>query len=86
MRNAEAMKKQWCLVYVASAFLPLDCLPPSPTTGSFPLKTIGEACRQQAQARIEALILSAHEQLQRGQQAVDIFATLFAKQQPVMTR
>jgi hypothetical protein len=51
-----------------------------------PLKTIGEACRQQAQARIEALILYAHEQLQRGQQAVDIFATLFAKQQPVMTR
>jgi hypothetical protein len=86
MRNAAAMKKQWCLVSVASAFLPLDCLPPSPTTGSFPLKTIGEACRQQAQARIEALILSAHEQLQRGQQAVDIFATLFAKQQPVMTR
>jgi DDE superfamily endonuclease len=86
MRNAEAMQKHWCLVYVASSFLHLDCLPPSPTKGSLPLKTIGEACRQQAQALIEALILYAHEQLQRGQQAVDIFATLFAKQQPVMTR
>jgi len=86
MRNAEAIQKHWCLVYVAYSFLHLDCLPPSPTKGSLPLKTIGEACRQQAQALIEALILYAHEQLQRGQQAVDIFATLFAKQQPVMTR
>jgi hypothetical protein len=86
MRNAEAIQKHWCLVYVAYSFLHLDCLPPSPTKGSLPFKTIGEACRQQAQALIEALILYAHEQLQRGQQAVDIFATLFAKQQPVMTR
>jgi SRSO17 transposase len=86
MRNAEAIKKHWCLVYVAYSFLHLDCLPPSPTKGSLPLKTIGEACRQQAQALIEALILYAHEQLQRGQQAVDLFATLFTKQQPVMAR
>jgi hypothetical protein len=51
-----------------------------------PVKTIGEACRQQAQALIEALILYAHEQLQLGQQAVDLFAALFTKQQPVMAR
>ena len=86
MRNAEAIQKHWCLVYVAYSFLPLEGLPPSPTKGSLPLKTIGEACRQQAQALIEALILYAHEQLQRGQQAVDIFATLFAKQQTAMAR
>jgi hypothetical protein len=86
MRSAEAIGKHWCLVFVASSFLPLDCLPSSLTKGSSPLKTIGEACRQQAQALIEALILSAHEQLQRGQQAVDIFATLFAKQQLAMAR
>ena len=86
MRNAEAIQKHWCLVYVAYSFLHLDCLPPSPTKGSLPLKTIGEACRQQAQALIEALILYAHEQLQLGQQAVDLFATLFTKQQPVMAR
>jgi hypothetical protein len=86
MRSPEAMGKHWCLVCVADALLPLDCLPPSPTQGSSPLKTIGEACRQQAQALIEALILSAHEQLQRGQQAVDIFATLFATQQSAMAR
>ncbi len=86
MRSAEAMGQHWCLVFVAYSFLHLDGLPPSPRKGSLPVKTIGEACRQQAQALIEALILYAHEQLQRGQQAVDIFATLFAKQQTAMAR
>jgi SRSO17 transposase len=86
MRSAEAIGKHWCLVFVAYSLLHLDCLPSSPSKGSLPVKTIGEACRQQAQALIEALILSAHEQLQRGQQAVDIFAALFTKQQPVMAR
>ena len=69
-----------------SPFLPLDWLPPSLRQGSLPIKTIGEACRQQAQALMQALILYAHEQLQRGQQAVDLFATLFAKQQTAMAR
>jgi hypothetical protein len=86
MRSAEAIGKHWCLVFVASSFLPLDCLPSSPRKGSLPVKTIGEACRQQAQALIEALILYAHEQLQRGQQAVELFAALFTKQQPVIAR
>jgi hypothetical protein len=83
MRSAEAIGKHWCLVCVAYSLLHLDCLPPSPTKASFPLKTIGEACRQQAQALIEALILYAHERLQLGQRAEDIFAYVFAKQQPV---
>jgi Transposase DDE domain len=86
LRSAEAMAKHWCLVFVADSFLHLDCLPPSSTKGSLPVKTIGEACRQQAQALIQALILYAHEQLQRGQKAADLFASLFAKQQPVMAR
>jgi hypothetical protein len=86
MRNAEAMQKHWCLVFVAYSFLHLDCLPASPIKGSSPLKTIGEACRQQAQALMQALILYAHEQLQRGQQAAALFASLFAKQQPVLVR
>ncbi len=86
MRSAEAMGKPWCLVFVAYAFLPLDCLPSSPSKGSVPVTTIGEACRQQAQALIEALILYAHEQRQLGQQAIDLFAALFAKQQPAMVR
>jgi hypothetical protein len=86
MRSAEAIGKHWCLVFVAYSFLHLDCLPSSLRKGSLPVKTIGEACRQQAQALIEALILYAHEQLQLGQQAIDIFAALFAKQQPTMAR
>ena len=69
MRNAEAIQKHWCLVFVAYSFLHLDCLPPSPTKGSLPIKTIGEACRQQAQALMQALILYAHERLQLGQRA-----------------
>ena len=86
MRSAEAIGKHWCLVFVAYALLHLDCLPPSLTKGSLPVKTIGEACRQQAQALIQALILYAHEQLQLGQRAENLFAFLFAKQQPVMAR
>ena len=84
MRSAEAIKKHWCLVFVAYSFLHLDCLPPSPTKGSSPLKTIGEACRQQAQALVQALILYAHERLQLGQRAEELFASLFAKQQTAM--
>jgi SRSO17 transposase len=86
MRNAEAIGKHWCLVFVAYSLLHLDCLSPSPTKGRSPLKTIGEACRQQAQALIQALILYAHERLQLGQSAEDIFAHLFAKQQIVIAR
>ena len=86
MRSAEAIGKHWCLVFVAYSLLHLDCLSPSLTKGSLPVKTIGEACRQQAQALIQALILYAHEQLQLGQRAENLFAFLFAKQQPVMAR
>ena len=59
-------------------------LPPSLTKGSLPIKTIGEACRQQAQALMQALILYAHERLQLGQRGEDIFGYLFAKQQPAL--
>jgi hypothetical protein len=86
MRSAEAIGKHWCLVFVAYSFLHLDCLPQSPTQGSVPIKTLGEACRQQAQALMQALILYAHERLQLGQRAHDLFAYLFAKQQPVLPR
>lgn len=83
MRNAKAIGKHWCLVFVAYSLLYLDCLPSSLTEGSLPLKTIGEACRQQAQALIQALILQAHEKLQQGMEAEDVFAHLFAQQRVV---
>jgi SRSO17 transposase len=86
MRSAEAIGKHWCLVFVAYSFLHLDCLPSSLTQGSLPIKTIGEACRQQAQALMQALILYVHERLQLGQKAEDLFASLFAKQQTAMAR
>ena len=84
MRHAEAIQKHWCLVFVAYSLLHLDCLPPSSTKSCLPIKTIGEACRQQTQALIETLILQAHERLQQGQQAKDVFAQLFAKQQVIL--
>jgi Transposase DDE domain len=73
MRRAEAIQKHWCLVFVAYSFLHLDCLPPLPTQGSLPIKTIGEVCRQQAQALMQAVILYAHEHLQLGQRVEEIF-------------
>jgi hypothetical protein len=81
MRDAKAIQKHWCLVFVAYSLLHLDCLPTSLKQSRLPVKTIGEACRQQAQSLIEALILYAAQQLQRGQKAHDLFAYLFAKQQ-----
>jgi hypothetical protein len=81
MRDAAAIQKHWCLVFVAYSLLHLDCLPASLSQSRLPIKTIEEACRQQAQALIEALILHASQQLQQGQKAQDVFAHLFAKQQ-----
>jgi SRSO17 transposase len=83
MRSAEAIGKHWCLVFVAYTFLHLACLAPSLPNGSHPRKTIGEACRQQAQALIEQLLLYVHERLRHGQPAEDVFAHLFAKQRMV---
>src|SRR5467141_3435230 len=86
MRSAEAIGKHWCLVFVAYSFLHLDCLPSSLTKGSLPIKTIGEACRQQAQALMQGLILYAHKCLELGQRAEDLFTLLFAKQSMVLAR
>ena len=80
MRSAEAIGKHWCLVFVAYSFLHLACLAPSPAQGCLPVKTIGEACRQQTQALIQNLLLHVHERLVQGQTTADVFAVLFAKQ------
>jgi hypothetical protein len=85
MRSAEAIQKHWCLVFVAYSLLHLACLPPSLISGSgkllsHPIKTIGSVCRQQGQKLIEELILLAHDQLQQGQSASEVFSRLFAKQ------
>lgn len=85
MRGAEAVKNHWCLVFVAYSLLHLDCLEASPRKRQpliRPLKTIGEACRQQGQAVLEKLILKAHHLMQQGESVAETFSTLFAKQQP----
>jgi hypothetical protein len=85
MRSAEAIGKHWCLVFVAYSFLHLDCLIGSLKRGSVPAKTFGEACRQQAQALIQKLILYAHDKLLQGQNIQKVFVSLFGKQgMPIM--
>lgn len=84
MRDAKAIEKHWCLVFTAYSLLHLDCLPPSLEKGQFPIKTIGEACRQQGQALIQKLIVYVNVQLQQGRPIDDIFAYLFAKQQAAL--
>ena len=83
MRTAEAIKKHWCLVFVAYSFLHLECLSASlPKKHTSPQQSIGEAARQQAQALIQDLILHTHQALLNGQSIHDLVASLFAKQQP----
>lgn len=88
MRTSEAITAHWCLVFVAYSLLHLACLPPSSPkrrgkVPTLPIQSIGEACRQQGQALIQALILFAHDLLQQGNSAAQVFSDLFAKQQGV---
>lgn len=85
MRSAEAIGKHWCLVFVAYSFLHLDCLAVSPTESKLPLKSIGQACRQQARSLLEALISFAFDQLQHGFTAAAVLNSLFAKRPLVPT-
>lgn len=80
MRSAEAIGKHWCLVFVAYSLLHLDCLPPPLAKEQLPTKSIGEACRQQAHALIESLIIKAHDMIQDGKDVKAVFDSLFSKQ------
>lgn len=80
MRDAEAIGKHWCLVFVAYSLLHLDCLPSPLAKEQLPTKSIGEACRQQARTLIEALILDAHKMIQAGKDVKAVFDFLFSKQ------
>jgi SRSO17 transposase len=88
-RSFSAVNAHWCLVFVAYSILHLDCLPPSSAMGKkgkrprLPDQSIGELCRQQGQALIQSLILLAHDRLQEGVSAAQVFTDLFAKQQKV---
>lgn len=84
-RTYAANEAHWCLVFVAYSLLHLGCLPPPSSKGkgkppTTPSKTIGEVCRQQAQAVIEDLLLFAHNLLQQGCSATQLWCKLFGKQ------
>jgi hypothetical protein len=66
---------------VRSLFAFAPGLPASLRQSRLPIKTIGQACRQQAQALMEMLILYSSKQLEQGHKAEELFAFLFAKQQ-----
>lgn len=87
MRSADAIGKHWSLLFVAYSFLHLDCLPNSSGKRHLllPKSSIGQAIRRQQKAVIEALILYAHRLLQGGQQATEVFESLFAKQRLALT-
>ena len=81
MRTAKAFQKHWCLVFVAYSFLHLHCLELSRKKGTaLPLKSIGEACRQQGQSLVQSLILMVHNLLTAGESVDDVFRLLFSKQ------
>ncbi len=80
MRNAKAIGKHWCLVFVAYSLLHLDCLPSPLAEAQVPTKSIGETCRQQTQALIELLVLHTHNMLLNGDSLTSVFDFLFAKQ------
>lgn len=86
MRSAKAIQNHWSLVFLAYSILHLACLPPSPIPGASLFKTIGEVCRQQTQALIEALILFAHERLLQGKEAAEVLNRLFSKQSKGVNR
>ena len=83
MRNAEAIGKHWCLVFVAYSLLHLDCLPVTDKKQLAPQNHRGSVSPASAGTRA-GIDPVCHERLQLGQRAEDIFAYLFAKQQTVM--
>jgi hypothetical protein len=80
MRDAEAIGKHWCLVFVAYSLLHLDCLPSPLAKEQLLTKSIGEACRQQARAFLETHILEAHKMIQNGNDVKAVFDFLFSRQ------
>jgi DDE superfamily endonuclease len=79
MRNAEAIGKHWCLVFVAYSLLHLTCLPAVPNRTKRLIQSIGDACRQQARALLQQLLRFVHDRLSSGAPVDHVFAHLFAK-------
>jgi SRSO17 transposase len=84
MRSTEAIGKHWCLVFVAYSLLHLTCLPAGPGQTQSLIQTIGDACREQARALLQKLLVFVHGQLSKGVTVDHVFAQVFAKQQSVV--
>jgi hypothetical protein len=84
MRSAEAIKKHWCLVFVAYSLLHLTCLPAVPDRTKGLIQTIGDACRQQGRALLQQLLVFFHDQLSCGATIDHVFGQLFAKQRAMV--
>ena len=66
---------------VAYLLLHLMCLPAVPARTWGLIQTIGDACRQQARALLQKLLVFVHRQLSQGTPMDQVFAQLFVKQQ-----
>ena len=84
MRSTEAIGKHWCLVFVAYSLLHLTCLPAGPGRTQGLIQTIGDACREQARALLQKLLVFVHDQLSNGVTVDHVFAQVFAKQQSMV--
>jgi DDE superfamily endonuclease len=78
LRRAEAIGKHGCLVFVASSWLHLTCLPPVPDRTKNLIHTMGDACRHPGRALLRKLLLFVHDQLSHGSKADQVFAQLLA--------
>jgi hypothetical protein len=85
MRSIEAIGKHWCLVFVASSWLHLTCLPAGPGRTWGLIQTIGDACRQQERAVLQRLLRFVHDQLSHGATVAQVFTQLFVKRRGEIT-
>jgi DDE superfamily endonuclease len=84
MRNAEAIGKHWCLVFVAYSLLHLTCLPAVPDRTKNLIQSIGDACRQQGRALLQQLLVFVHDRLSSGATVDHVFGYLFAKKRGIV--
>ena len=84
MRSTEAIGKHWCLVFVAYSLLHLTCLPAGSGRTQGLIHTIGDACREQARALLQKLLVFVHDQWSKGVTVDHVFAQVFAKQQSMV--
>ena len=84
MRNAEAIGRHGCLVFVAYSLLHLTCLPTLSDRTKGLTQTIGDACRQQGRALLQKLLVFVLDRLSDGATVDHVFGQFFAKQRGIV--